>query len=441
MRLLTFKRGVHPPHGKHFTENKPIEYLLPKGNLVFPMIQHIGAPCEPLVKKGDRVLVGQKIGGATAFVSSPIHSSVSGTVKDVTPMPHPNGNKVLSVIVENDGLYEEHESIGPRGDYKNFTKEQILEIIKESGIVGMGGAGFPTHIKLSPPPEKHIDAIIINGAECEPYLTSDHRVMLEETDRVIEGLKIILQLFPGAKGYIGIENNKMDAVKALTKAAQGIGNIEIKLLKTKYPQGAEKQIIYAITGREVPSGGLPADVGCIVHNIDTTVAIQRAIVRGRPLMRRIVTVTGKAIKEPKNFKVRIGTTYRELIEAAGDFSLEPVKIISGGPMMGLALSSLDVPIVKGSSAILCLSKEEAELPEEQNCIRCGKCISVCPINLMPLLLNQYALNHEYDKFEKIHGMDCMECGTCTFACPSKRHLVQSVRTAKREILNNRRKNA
>lgn len=440
MKLLTFKRGIHPPDGKHFTENKPIETLLPKGDLVFPMSQHIGAPCEPIVKKGDKVLVGQKIGEAKAFVSSPIYSSVSGIVKDVTPMLHPNGSKVLSVIIENDGLYEEHESLGPKGDYKNLSKEQIVEIIKEAGIVGMGGAGFPTHIKLSPPPEKNIDTIIINGAECEPYLTSDHRIMLEETDKVIEGLKIILQLFPQAKGYIGVENNKMDAVKALKEALEGVSNIEVKVLQTKYPQGAEKQLIYAITGREVPSGGLPADVGCIVQNIDTAVAIQRAVVKGRPLMRRIVTVTGGAIKDPKNFKVRLGTSYRELIEAAGGFVSEPVKVISGGPMMGIALSSLDVPVIKGTSAILCLSKEEAGLPEERNCIRCGKCVSVCPMNLLPLQLNQYAINYDMEKFELSHGMDCIECGSCSFTCPAKRHLVQSIRTAKKTILNNRRKN-
>ena len=441
MKLLTFKRGIHPPDGKHFTASKPIENLLPKGEMVFPMSQHIGAPCEPIVRKGEKVLVGQKIGEAKAFVSSPIHSSVSGTVKDVTPMLHPNGTKVLSVIIENDGLYEEHESLGPKGNYKNLSKEQIVEMIKEAGIVGMGGAGFPTHIKLSPPPEKNIDTIIINGAECEPYLTSDHRIMLEETERVIEGLKIILHMFPQAKGYIGVENNKMDAVKVLKEATEGIENIEVKVLQTKYPQGAEKQLIYAITGREVPSGGLPADVGCIVQNIDTAVAIQKAVVDGRPLMRRIVTVTGGAIREPKNFEVKLGTSYKELVEAAGGFVSDPVKIISGGPMMGIALSTLNVPIIKGSSAILCLTKEEADLPEERNCIRCGKCVSVCPMNLLPLQLNQYAVNYDVEKFEKCHGMDCIECGSCSFICPAKRHLVQSIRTAKKTILNNRRKNA
>ncbi|HQD49996.1 MAG TPA: electron transport complex subunit RsxC [Defluviitaleaceae bacterium] len=441
MQLLTFKRGIHPPDGKHLTENKPIEYLLPKGDLVYPMVQHIGAPCEPIVKKGDRVLVGQKIGETKAYVSSPIHSSVSGTVKNIAPMLHPNGNKVLSVIVENDGLYEEHESIGPKGDYKDLSREQIIEIIKEAGIVGMGGAGFPTFIKLSPPPEKKIDTIIVNGAECEPYLTSDYRVMLEETDRVVTGLKIILKLFPEAKGYIAVENNKMKAVEALLEETKNVDNIEVKVLKTKYPQGSEKQLIYALTGREVPSAGLPADVGCIVQNIDTVVAIHRAIVRGRPLMRRIVTVTGGAIKDPKNFKVKIGTSYRELIEAAGGFVEEPVKIISGGPMMGIALPSLDVPVCKGTSAILCLTREEAQLPQEQNCIRCGRCISACPMGLMPLELNRYAIHKDIEQFETMHGMDCMECGSCSYICPAKRHIVQSIRTAKKAVLENRKKNA
>ncbi|TDT61131.1 electron transport complex subunit RsxC [Fonticella tunisiensis] len=436
---LTFKRGVHPPHGKHLTENNKIEYLLPKGLLVFPMVQHIGAPCEPLVKKGERVLLGQKIGEGKGFVTAPIHSSVSGLVKDIAPMPHPNGSKVLSIIVENDGLYEKHESLVPKQDYRSLSKEELLKIIQEAGVVGMGGATFPTHVKLSPPPDKKIDTIIINGAECEPYLTSDYRVMLEETQRVVDGLKIILHMFPGAKGYIGIEDNKPAAIEAVKRAVKDEANIEVKVLKTKYPQGGEKQLIYAITRRQVPSGKLPADVGCIVQNIETAVAIERAVLRGRPVMRRIVTVTGGAINNPKNFNVRIGTTYRELIEAAGGFKEEPIKIISGGPMMGIAIHTLDVPVTKGTSAILCLTREEAVLPEEMNCIRCGKCIQACPMNLLPTMLNSLALKGDYEAFEKYHGLDCIECGSCSFVCPSKRHLVQSIRTAKRTVLANKKK--
>ena len=439
MKALTFKRGIHPPHGKHYTENKPIEVLMPKGDLIYPMAQHIGAPCEPLVKKGDRVLLGQKIGEAKGFVSAPIHSTVSGTVKNVTPMLHPNGTKVMSVIVENDGLYEEDPSINQSKDYKKMSREEIINKIREAGVVGMGGAGFPTFIKLSPPIIENIDTILINGAECEPYLTSDYRVMVEESGKVAEGLRIILHLFPKAKGYIAIEDNKPEAIAKMMEVTKNDENIQILVLKTKYPQGSEKQLIYACTNREVPSGKLPADVGCIVQNIDTVVAIHRAIVRGRPLMRRIVTVSGGAIKEPKNFKVRIGTTYRELVEAAGGFIEEPAKIISGGPMMGIALFSLDVPVIKTSSSILCLTEKEAVLPPEKACIRCGKCVDVCPMNLLPLSLNAHALHHEWDDFEKEHGMDCMECGSCSYICPAKRHLLQSIRRGKKTILANKRK--
>ncbi|WBW97158.1 electron transport complex subunit RsxC [Oceanirhabdus sp. W0125-5] len=440
MGLLTFKRGIHPPHGKKLSEDKNIETLLPKGDLVFPMSQHIGAPCEPLVKKGDRVLVGQKIGEATAFVSAPIHSSVSGIVKNVIPMPHSNGTKVMSVIIENDNTYEEVDTMLPNENYESMSKEELVKIIKEAGIVGMGGACFPTHIKLTPPEDMKIDSILINAAECEPYLTCDYRMMLEKPSEIITGLKIILKMFPGVKGYIGIEDNKPKAIQAMKEAAKGIDNIEIKTVKTKYPQGAEKQLIYAITGREVPSGKLPAAAGCVVQNIDTVYEIYNAVVNGRPLMERVVTVTGEAVKDPKNFRVKFGTSMTELIEAAGGFKEDPVKVISGGPMMGTTLSSLDVPAIKGTSGILCLTKKQAVLPEESNCIRCGKCVDACPMFLIPSKLNSLVLRNEYEDFEKNHGMDCIECGCCSFACPAKRHLTQTCRQGKRTIIANRRKN-
>jgi Na+-translocating ferredoxin:NAD+ oxidoreductase subunit C len=439
MNLLTFKRGIHPPHGKHFTENKQIENLLPKGNLVFPMSQHIGAPCEPIVKKGDRVLVGQKIGEAKGFVSAPVYSSVSGTVKEVSPVLHPNGTRVLSVIIENDNLYEESTTMIPRENYENLSKEELLKIIQEAGIVGMGGAGFPTHVKLAPPPDKKIDAIIVNGAECEPYLTCDHRLMLENTKEIVEGLKIILQMFPGVKGYIGIENNKMNAVQAMKDASKGVSNIEVVVLKTKYPQGAEKQLIYSVTGREVPSGKLPADAGCIVQNVGTIFEVYNTVVKGRPLMERIVTVTGEAVKEPKNLRVKFGTSFKELIEACGGFKEDPVKIISGGPLMGTTVSTLDLYVMKGTSGILCLTKEQAVLPEESSCIRCGACIGACPMNLIPTTLDSLVNRREYEDFEKNNGMDCIECGCCTVVCPAKRHLTQSCREGKRTVLANRRK--
>ncbi|OOO63083.1 electron transport complex subunit RsxC [Clostridium tepidum] len=438
MELLTFKKGVHPPHGKYLTEKKPIEEYLPKGDLVFPMSQHIGAPCNPVVKKGDRVLVGQVIGEATGFVSASIHSSVSGTVKNIAPVLTAAGTKSMAVIVENDGQYEEIEMPKPK-DYNEMTKEEIIKLIQQAGIVGMGGACFPTHVKLSPPPDKKIDSIIVNAAECEPYLTCDHRLMLEESDKIVEGLKIILKIFPEAKGYIGIENNKPDAIEAMKKASEGIANIEVKALKTKYPQGAEKQLIYAIKGREVQSGKLPADAGCVVQNTATVREIYNAVVLGRPLIERIITVTGEAVSEPKNIRIKLGTSFRELIEFCGGYKEDPVKVISGGPMMGMTIPTLDIPTVKGSSGLLSLTSAQAVLPQASSCIRCGRCVEACPMNLIPSTLDSFSNRGELGAFEEFHGIDCIECGCCTFVCPAKRHLIQSIRTAKRAVIASKRK--
>ena len=439
MELLTFKKGVHPPHGKHLTEKKPIEEYLPKGDLVFPLSQHIGAPCTALVKKGDRVLVGQKIGEAGGFVSAPIYSSVSGTVKNVEPRMTSMGTKAMSIIVENDNLYEAVEKAEER-DYEKLSNEEIVSIIKEAGIVGMGGATFPTHVKLTPPKDKTIDSIIINAAECEPYLTCDHRLMLEDGQKIVEGLKIILKLFPEAKGYIGIENNKPDAIEAMTKLTANESRIEVKALKTKYPQGAEKQLIYAVTKREVPSGKLPADVSCIVQNVGTVYQIYKSVVQGEPLIERIVTVTGEAIKEPKNLKVKLGTSVQELIEeACGGFKEDPVKVISGGPMMGMTISTIEIPVTKGTSGILALTKDMAVLPDTSNCIRCGKCVEACPMNLLPTKLQSLSQRNELEVFESFHGLDCIECGCCTFVCPAKKNILQSIRVAKRAVLANKRK--
>lgn len=438
MEILTFKKGVHPPHGKYLTEKKPIEDLQPKDLLVFPMSQHIGAPAECLVKKGDRVLVGQKIGQASGFISANIHSSVSGTVKDVKPVLTGSGTKSLAVIVENDGNYEEVEFTKPK-NYTEMSKEEIAELIKENGVVGMGGACFPANVKLIPPADKNIDSIVINGAECEPYLTCDHRLMLEETNKIVEGLKIILHMHPQAKGYIGIEDNKPDAIEAMQKAVKDISNIEVKALKTKYPQGAEKQLIYAVTNREVPSGKLPADAGCIVQNVTTLHEIYQAVVLGRPSITRVVTITGEAVKEPKNIRVRNGMSFRELVEACGGFKENPTKVISGGPMMGMAISTLDVPVVKGASGILCLTSNQAVLPAESSCIRCGRCVDACPMFLIPSLIDSVGRRKDYEAFEENNGLDCIECGSCTFVCPAKRHLIQSIRTSKRTVLANKRK--
>lgn len=446
MSSLTFKKGIHPKHAKNFTKDKPIEYVLPEGDVTIMLQQHIGAPCSALVKVGDEVLVGQKIGDSESFVSAPVHSTVSGKVKKIMDVLHPNGSKSSGIIIENDGLYNEVD-MTPKDPY-TMSKDDILATIREAGIVGMGGAGFPTFIKLNPPKDKVIDYIIVNGAECEPYLTSDHRVMLEEADRVIMGLSVILTLYPEAKGIIGIEDNKPDAIEAMKNALAAFQkesnleiakNMEVATLATKYPQGAEKQLIYSVTKREVPAGKLPADAGCIVQNIDTVVAIHRAFFRGRPLMRRIVTLSGENVKNPGNYKVKIGTSYRQLIEYAGGDLENTKKIISGGPMMGIAIFDIDIPIIKTSSSILLLSDQEMHSGEESPCIRCGKCVDACPMNLLPLDLDRFARNNANEAFETYKGMNCIECGSCSFVCPSKRHIVQSIRTTRRTIMAERRK--
>ncbi len=446
MSNLTFKKGIHPKHAKRQTKDKVIEYILPKGDVTIMLQQHIGAPCKPLVKPGDEVLVGQKIGDSDAFVSAPVHSSVSGKVKKITDVLHPSGSKLPGIIIENDGEYKEVEMI-PKDPY-SMSKDEILSTIREAGIVGMGGAGFPTFIKLNPPNSDEIDHIIVNGAECEPYLTSDHRVMLEETDRVVLGLSVILHMFPKAKGVIAIEDNKPDAIEAMEKAVakfksesdQAVAqNISVAALATKYPQGAEKQLIYSVTKREVPSGKLPAEAKCIVQNIDTVVAIHRAFFRGRPLMRRVVTLSGENATNPGNYKCKIGTSYRELIEHAGGKIEESKKIISGGPMMGIALFSVDMPIIKTSSSILLLSENEMHMGEESPCIRCGKCVDACPMSLLPLELDKFARNNAKEQFEAYKGLNCIECGSCSFVCPSKRHIVQAIRTTRRTIMAEKRK--
>ncbi|MBQ5960236.1 MAG: electron transport complex subunit RsxC [Firmicutes bacterium] len=438
-RPRTFRGGIHPPDFKEQTEGNSIQmYMDPQMDLVFPMSQHIGAPCKPTVKKGDQVLRGQVIGEPQGYMSVPVHSSVSGIVKDVKPMLTSTGNKVMSVIIQNDHQYNEVEGMHKAYDYKHMTNEEILKVIQNSGIVGMGGAGFPAHVKLNPGPEKKIDAVIVNGAECEPFLASDFRLLIEEPKKVVDGLKIVLQLFPEARGYIAIEDNKPTALSLMRLLTTGEDRIEVVALRTKYPQGGEKQLINAILGREVPSGGLPADVGCIVHNADTIVAIYRAILEGRPLMRRIVTIAGGAVAHSHTFKVRIGTSVRELVEAAGGITGELSKIIAGGPMMGFAQVGLDIPVTKGTSGILLFTPEQDFSGQESPCIRCGRCVAACPIHLMPMMLNRFALNREWEQFEKFHGMDCIECGSCAFVCPAKRHLTQTFKAGKKIISDERR---
>lgn len=435
--ILSFIGGIYPSSRKHYTQVKPIEVLKPPELVTIPLQQHIGAPCNPIVKKGDTVKRGQKIGESAGFVGAPIHASVSGVVKSIANAPHPTLGQYMAITIENDGKYES-DGMHIEHNLESLSSKDIIEMIREAGIVGMGGAAFPTHVKLSPPPDKVIDTIILNGAECEPYLTTDHRLMLEKSEDIIYGLRIIMKALNVEKAYIGIEDNKVDAINAMKKAAFGHKGIRIRTLKTKYPQGAEKQLIYAIVGKEVPSGGLPMDVGVVVNNVATAAAVSNAIRKGIPLIERVVTVTGKGIIEPKNLLVPIGTSYGYIIEQCGGLGKDVIKIINGGPMMGIAQYTLDVPVIKGTSGILALTSDETDVDEERPCIRCAKCVEACPINLMPLMMNAYSINNEYEVCENINIMDCIECGSCSYVCPAKKPLMQNIRVAKQEIIKERR---
>ena len=439
MGLATFRGGVHPYEGKELSENKPVQTLLPKGDLVYPMSQHIGAPAKPLVAVGDTVLAGQKIGEAGGFISANVICSVSGKVKAIEPRRVANGAMVTSIVVENDGEYRTAEGVGEDRDPSKLSKEEIRNIIKEAGIVGLGGAGFPTHVKLTPKDDNAIDYILVNGAECEPYLTSDYRMMIEEPEKIVGGLKVILQLFDNAKGVIAIENNTPVALAPLTELVQDEPKISVCPLLTKYPQGGERSLIYAVTGRKVNSSMLPADAGCIVDNVDTVLSIYMAVCKSTPLMRKIITVTGDAVADPKNFSVKLGTNYQELVEAAGGFKTEPEKIISGGPMMGQAMFSLDIPVSKTSSALTCFTKDQVSAMEPTACIRCGRCVSVCPSHIVPVMMMRAALNNDCESFEKLNGMECMECGSCTYICPARRPLTQAFKEMRKTVAANRRK--
>ncbi len=438
MAKLTFNGGIHPYDGKDLSKDKPIKAVLPKGDLVYPLSQHIGAPAKPVVEKGDHVLTGQKIAEAGGFVSAPIYATVSGTVKAIEPRRVVTGDSVMSIIIENDGLYEEVE-YPERKPLEEMTREEIIECVKEAGIVGMGGAGFPTFIKLSPKEPEKIDYVIANCAECEPYLTSDYRRMLEEPEKLVGGLKVSLKLFENARGILAVEDNKPDCIELLKNLTKDEPRISVKELKTKYPQGAERQIIYATTGRAINSSMLPADAGCVVNNVDTVVAIYHAVVEGKPLMNRIVTVTGDAIADPCNFIVRIGTNYHELVEEAGGFKQEPVKVVSGGPMMGFALFGLDVPTTKTASALLCLTEDEVSRMEPSACINCGRCVEVCPGRVVPRLLADYAEHYDEEAFLSHDGMECCECGCCSFVCPAKRPLTQTIKSMRKMQLAKKKK--
>ncbi|WP_143322128.1 electron transport complex subunit RsxC [Clostridium sp. HBUAS56010] len=437
MGLATFKGGIHPYDGKELSEDKSIMVVHPKGEMVFPLSQHIGAPAKSLVTAGEQVLVGQKIGEADGLISACVISSVSGKVKAIESRRVANGTLIPSVIVENDGMYHVADGYGKGRDYKTLSKEEIRTMIKEAGIVGLGGAGFPSHVKLAPKDESKINTVIVNGAECEPYLTSDYRLMLEEPESIIKGLNIILHLFERARGVIAIESNKPEAVKRLTALVKDEPRITVCPLQTKYPQGGERTLIYAVTGRKINSSMLPADAGCIVDNVDTVISIYNAVAKGIPLIRRIITVTGDAVKNPGNFHVRTGTSYRELIEACGGFRIEPQKMVSGGPMMGHSLFDINIPVTKVSSSLTCLTKDEAVKQVSDACIRCGRCVNVCPGNIVPVMLMETAKRFDLEQFVKLNGMECCECGCCGYICPAEIPLTQAFKEMRRQVAASR----
>lgn len=439
MGKLTFRGGIHPYEGKELSKDHPIEKYLPKGDLVYPLSQHIGAPSVPCVKKGDTVLAGQKIADAGGFVSVPLHASVSGTVKGIEKRLNATGSMVDCIVIENDQQYQETEFQEAR--LEDLTKEEILNRIKEGGVVGMGGAGFPTHVKLAPKDPSKIEYVLVNGAECEPYITSDYRRMIEEPEKVVKGLQVILTLFDSAKGYICIEDNKPDCIAKMKELVKDIDRIEVKEMMTKYPQGGERTLIYAATGREINSTMLPADVGCVVDNVETVISVYKAVILGRPVNSRVVTVTGDGIKEPKNLLVLAGTDMSELVDAAGGLKGKIAKAISGGPMMGFALYDLHVPCTKTTSAFLFLEHDAvSEAQEIQTaCINCGRCVNVCPGHVLPARLAKLAERGDMAGFEALDGMECCECGCCSYICPAKRPLTQSIKSMRKMVLASRRK--
>lgn len=441
MKKKTFRGGAHPLHhincGKSYTENKNTVKMPVPDEIVISMSRVVGAPGKPIVAAGDRVYKGQLIAEASAFISSTYHSSVSGEVVAVEKRMHGTGEMREAVVIANDHKDEILPDIKPY-DYKKMKAAEIVEVIKQMGVVGMGGATFPAHVKLSPPPDKKVDTLVINGAECEPYITCDHRLMLENPDDIINGVKIVMKALGVDSAYIGVEDNKPDAIESLSKALKNIKKIQIVPLKTKYPQGAEKQLIYSITKRAVPSGGLPMDIGVVVANVGTTAAIAKIFETGMPVTERIVTVTGNGVADPQNLIVRLGTSFEDCVAFCGGLKDDVVKVISGGPMMGVAQNSLGAPINEGTTGILALDSKEAATDEPQNCIKCGSCVNGCPIGLMPLKIAAAADNAKFDVAEQLGAMDCIECGTCSYICPARRSLVQSIRLAKSVLRNKSR---
>lgn len=438
--LKTFKKGVHPYEGKELSKDCPIQCIEAESVMVYPLSQHIGAPAKAVVAKGDRVLKGQLIAEAGGFISAPVFSSVSGTVKAIEQRLVVNGNMVDCIVIENDMLGETVDGFGEERNIEGLSANDIVDIVKNAGIVGLGGAGFPTGVKISPKNVDEVDTLIINAAECEPYLTSDYRLLIEKSDDIIKGIKAVLKALPNAKAVIGIENNKSDAIKLLEEKTASEDKISVCPLKTKYPQGGERQLIFAITGRKINSKMLPADKGCVVINTGTCYAIYEAVYKNMPLIHNILTITGEAVNQPCNFDVPLGVSHSYVLEKAGGAKDDVVKFISGGPMMGMAMSTLDVPVVKTSSSILAFSKDDAAALAQSACIHCGRCVKACPANLVPQMLAKSVRAGDVEKFDSLGGFECMECGSCTYVCPAKIPLTQMFRLGKVKVREMRAKN-
>ena len=445
MKLKTFKGGVHPEEYKDVSRTLPVEPFLPRGEMVFPLSGHIGAPAVPVVQKGDMVFAGQQIAKANGFVSANIISSCSGKVKAIEERLTSNGAMAMCIVIDNDGEFTPAPGIGEKHSIEDLSDNEILEAVRAAGIIGMGGAGFPTDVKLRPKNPDSIEYVIANGCECEPYITCDDRLMQDKNRRIIDGLSLVLQLFPNAEGVVAIEDNKPEAIKAMEGVCAGEKQIHVQPVLTKYPQGGERNLISVITGRDLKVGMLPAEVGCIVCNVATLKAIADACLHSTPLMERYFTITGDGVRQPKTVIAKIGTSAQELIDAAGGFREDtpPKKVLSGGPMMGIAMHTLSCPITKNNNAIVVLTKDQVEEAQKKMtaCIRCGRCARACPIHLVPQSMAIAAERGDLDQFRKLYGMDCFQCGSCTFVCPAKRPLMQLFKDAKAQIIAKQRAQA
>ena len=434
----TFRGGVHPAEHKELSRDARLRLFDPKGEMVFPLQQHIGKPAKPIVKKGDEVLVGQRIAEADGFVSSHIYSSCSGKVKAIEKRRLLGGNMAECIVIDNDGQFTAAADYSVRDNESSLSVDDIVQRVQDAGVVGLGGAGFPTHVKLKPKDPEAIEYVIANGAECEPYLTCNDQLMRTHAPAIVEGLELVLRLFPNAEGIICIEDNKPEAIHAMEIAASDKPRISVRTMITKYPQGGERSLIQAVTGIDFPISKLPADVGCIVQNVGTLYAVQRAVLYHEPLFSQCFTLTGEAVNEPSNFFVRVGTSYAELLEACGGVKpgTEAVKALAGGPMMGVAMSSLDVPVQKQNNGMVLLTEDPVEQAEKlmTACLHCGRCTTVCPVGLMPQLMADAAIAGDLTRYEvKLYGLECIQCGSCTVACPAKRPLMQTFKQAKAEI--------